>query len=63
MESDLSKFKIKVGDKVTVNFNEAAFTLCIGTVLSTRDEHNPWIIKADKKIYYIDERCTIFKDI
>lgn len=54
--------KIEVNDYVRVNFNNQQFTLCSrARVISTSDEHNPWIFYDVEKetTHYVNEKCTI----
>lgn len=57
--------KIRVGDFVAVNFNNAQSTLVhSGEVISIRaGDQDPWIIKDNEtfKLHYISELCTVTK--
>lgn len=62
-----SKYSLKPGDIVTVNFNNAQITLCheaalISTPCATGDS---WIFKDVRTgwLHYVSEGCTVSKKL
>ena len=61
-----SKYTIKIGDIVTVNFHNVQYTLCKAEVLSMPySTGDSWILKdlESNEVHYISEGCTITKKL